>query len=49
MNNLSSWGAKGYFGQFELQVDRLVDNDLGGIRRALFGLDDDYDDLNKLM
>lgn len=49
LNNLSSWGAKGYFGQFELQVDRLVDNDLGGIRRALFGLDDDYDDLNKLM
>lgn len=49
LNNLSSWGANNYFGQFELQVDRLVDNDLGGIRRALFGLDDDYDDLNRLM
>lgn len=49
INNLSSWSSSGIFGQAAQYVDALIDDDLGGIRKELFGIDTNLDDIVKHM
>lgn len=49
LNNLASWSAGGYAGQAAQYIDAMIDDDLGGIRRGLFGLGGNVDDLIRFM
>ena len=46
---LSSWSSSGILGQIAQHIDAAVDDDLGGIRKELFGLGNKIDNLSSLM
>lgn len=48
-NNLASWAPSGIMGKIAGAVDSVIDDDLGGVRNGLYGLDGKLDNLNKLM
>ena len=48
-NNLASWAPSGVSGLIAGNIDKLIDDDLGGIRNGLYGLDDKLDDLMRAM
>lgn len=48
-NNLASWAPAGVMGRIAGAVDKVIDDDLGGIRNNLYGLDDKLDDLVRAM
>lgn len=47
-NNLASW-APTTAGYIAGMVDKIVDDDIGGVRNGLYGLDGKLDDLQKLL
>lgn len=49
LNNLSSWAPSPILGRVAGWIDSVIDDDLGGIRNNLLGIDDKLDDLTKLM
>jgi hypothetical protein len=46
---LSSWSSGGPLGQIAQHIDSIIDDDLGGIRKELFGLNNKIDNLSSLM
>ena len=46
-NNLASWAPSGIGGRIAGMVDKIIDDDLGGIRNNLYGLGDKLDDLTR--
>ena len=47
-NNLASW-APTKTGYIAGMIDKVVDDDIGGVRNGLYGLDDKLDSLQKLL
>ena len=48
-NNLASWAPKNIFGAIATAFEGIVDDDLGGVRTKLYGLDSELDEIKNLM